>query len=185
MPVTVTSQVEEMLGEGLELVRTPASLPELTKAAAERGGRLRRGDGRRLRLPRVPARLRRVGLAVQAARAAGAARRPLSEVVAELPQPTLIHRSVQCPWALKGAVMRVLNERFADADVDLTDGIKVFEERGWVQVLPDPDEPLIHVYAEGGLRRGVRAAGRTSCARSWRRRSTAEPTRHGTSANLK
>ena len=45
--------------------------------------------------------------------------------------------------------MRVLNERFAGRDVDLTDGIKVFDDRGWAQVLPDPDEPLIHLYAEG------------------------------------
>jgi mannose-1-phosphate guanylyltransferase/phosphomannomutase len=43
----------------------------------------------------------------------------------------------------------VLNERMAGRDLDLTDGIKVFDERGWVQVLPDPDEPLIHLYAEG------------------------------------
>ncbi len=35
------------------------------------------------------------------------------------------------------------------ATVDLTDGIKVFDERGWTQVLPDPDEPVIHIYAEG------------------------------------
>ena len=34
-------------------------------------------------------------------------------------------------------------------DVDLPDGIKIFDERGWVQVLPDADEPLIHLYAEG------------------------------------
>ena len=46
--------------------------------------------------------------------------------------------------------MRVLNERFANANIDLLDGIKVFDERGWMQVLPDPDEPLIHIYAEGG-----------------------------------
>ncbi len=45
--------------------------------------------------------------------------------------------------------MRVLNERFADANVDLRDGIKVFDDRGWFQVLPDPDEPLVHLYAEG------------------------------------
>ena len=45
--------------------------------------------------------------------------------------------------------MRVLNERFANANVDLLDGIKVFDERGWAQVLPDPDEPLVHIYAEG------------------------------------
>jgi len=29
------------------------------------------------------------------------------------------------------------------------DGIKVFDKRGWAQVLPDPDEPLVHIYAEG------------------------------------
>jgi mannose-1-phosphate guanylyltransferase / phosphomannomutase len=50
---------------------------------------------------------------------------------------------------LKGTVMRMLNERFTDGDVDLTDGIKIFDERGSIQVLPDPDEPLLHVYAEG------------------------------------
>jgi len=56
---------------------------------------------------------------------------------------------VQCPWALKGTVMRVLNERYAEGDVDVTDGIKIFDDRGWVQVLPDADEPVIHLYAEG------------------------------------
>jgi mannose-1-phosphate guanylyltransferase/phosphomannomutase len=29
------------------------------------------------------------------------------------------------------------------------DGIKVFEERGWAQILPDPDQPIVHIYAEG------------------------------------
>ena len=75
--------------------------------------------------------------------------RNLSEIVRELPKPTLIHRQVPCPWALKGTVMRVLNERYADGNVDVTDGIKIFDERGWVQVLPDADEPVIHLYAEG------------------------------------
>src|SRR5207237_1577440 len=37
-PVTVTSQVDRLLeGSGLEVVRTPASLAELTKAAAQDG----------------------------------------------------------------------------------------------------------------------------------------------------
>ena len=63
--------------------------------------------------------------------------------------PDALHRELSCPWALKGTVMRVLNERYADGNVDLLDGIKIFEERGWSQVLPDPDEPLIHLYAEG------------------------------------
>ncbi len=75
---------------------------------------------------------------------------PVSELVAGLPAPTLIHRQLPCPWALKGLVMRVLNERLAGRELDLTDGIKVFSEGGWAQVLPDPDEPLLHLYAEGG-----------------------------------
>jgi mannose-1-phosphate guanylyltransferase / phosphomannomutase len=35
-----------------------------------------------------------------------------------------------------------------DREVDLLDGIKIFEDGGWAQVLPDPAEPLVHVYAE-------------------------------------
>jgi mannose-1-phosphate guanylyltransferase/phosphomannomutase len=50
---------------------------------------------------------------------------------------------------MKGLVMRVLTERLKGRELDLTDGIKVIDERGWAEVLPDPDEPLVHVYAEG------------------------------------
>jgi mannose-1-phosphate guanylyltransferase/phosphomannomutase len=45
--------------------------------------------------------------------------------------------------------MRVLTERLKRRRLDLTDGIKVFDRRGWAQILPDPDEPLLHLYAEG------------------------------------
>ena len=62
---------------------------------------------------------------------------------------TVVHRQLPCPWALKGAVMRLLTERLKGRELDLIDGIKLRDERGWSQVLPDPDEPLLHVYAEG------------------------------------
>jgi mannose-1-phosphate guanylyltransferase/phosphomannomutase len=45
--------------------------------------------------------------------------------------------------------MRVLTERLRDRKLDLLDGVKVFDRRGWAQVLPDPDEPVVHIYAEG------------------------------------
>ena len=51
--------------------------------------------------------------------------------------------------AVAGLVMRVLTERLKDRKPDLLDGIKVTDRRGWAQVLPDADEPLIHIYAEG------------------------------------
>jgi mannose-1-phosphate guanylyltransferase/phosphomannomutase len=46
--------------------------------------------------------------------------------------------------------MRQLIEAAKGKQVDHTDGIKVFEPEGWVQVVPDPDEPVFHIYAEGG-----------------------------------
>jgi mannose-1-phosphate guanylyltransferase/phosphomannomutase len=30
----------------------------------------------------------------------------------------------------------------------LVDGVKVIEDDGWALVLPDPEEPLTHVWAE-------------------------------------
>jgi mannose-1-phosphate guanylyltransferase/phosphomannomutase len=45
--------------------------------------------------------------------------------------------------------MRVLTERLRDRKLDLLDGVKVYDRRGWAQVLPDPDEPVVHIYAEG------------------------------------
>jgi len=74
---------------------------------------------------------------------------PLSGLVAGLPASTLVHRQLPCPWALKGVVMRVMTERLRDRKLDLMDGIKVFEERGWAEILPDPDQPIMHIYAEG------------------------------------
>ena len=71
--------------------------------------------------------------------------------------------------------MRVLTERLQDRDVDLLDGIKVFDDRGWAQVLPDPDEPLVHIYAEG--RRGDLRRARARAARA--RRSGASGRRGG------
>jgi mannose-1-phosphate guanylyltransferase/phosphomannomutase len=45
--------------------------------------------------------------------------------------------------------MRVLTEGTKGQETDLLDGIKIFSARGWAQVVPDPGEPLVHVYAEG------------------------------------
>jgi mannose-1-phosphate guanylyltransferase / phosphomannomutase len=59
------------------------------------------------------------------------------------------HRRLECPWAAKGRVMRGLAEKFGgDPDAILTDGVKLNLDKGWVLILPDPDNPLFYVYAE-------------------------------------
>ena len=46
--------------------------------------------------------------------------------------------------------MRQLLETHQGAGVDSTDGIKITWDGGrWVLVLPDQEEPVLHLYAEG------------------------------------
>jgi mannose-1-phosphate guanylyltransferase/phosphomannomutase len=150
LPITVTSQVDRLVeGSGLEVVRTPASLQELTKAAAEDGMIFAGAVGGGYVFPDFMLGYDAVASLAKLLDLLAAETRPISELVADLPPPTLVHRQLACPWALKGLIMRVLNERLAGREVDLTDGIKVFSDRGWAQVLPDQDEPLLHLYAEG------------------------------------
>ena len=42
-----------------------------------------------------------------------------------------------------------LVERSKDRELVLVDGVKVIHDDGWALVLPDPDEPVTHVWAEG------------------------------------
>jgi mannose-1-phosphate guanylyltransferase/phosphomannomutase len=46
-------------------------------------------------------------------------------------------------------LMRTLVERPQGRELVLVDGVKVIESDGWALVLPDPEEPLTHVWAEG------------------------------------
>ncbi len=149
-PVTVTSQVDRMLeGSDLEVVRTPASLADLTQAAARDGVIFAGAVGGGYVFPEFLPAYDAIASLCKLLELLSPIGRPLSELVSDLPTPTLVHRQIHCPFALKGLVMRVLTERLKRRRLDLTDGIKVFERRGWVQVLPDQDEPAIHLYAEG------------------------------------
>ncbi len=149
-PITVTSQVDRLVeGSDLEVVRTAHSLASLTKAAAEDGVIFGGAVGGGYVFPEFLPAYDAVASLCNLLELLAPVGRPVSELVAELPGSTLVHRQLACPWALKGTVMRVLNERLAGREVDLVDGIKLFDERGWVQVLPDADEPLVHIYAEG------------------------------------
>jgi mannose-1-phosphate guanylyltransferase / phosphomannomutase len=74
---------------------------------------------------------------------------PLSQLIARLPVAHVTHLQIDCPWELKGTVMRRMTEKLHDGRVSLVDGIKVFLDKGeWALVLPDAEEAVFHVYAE-------------------------------------
>ncbi len=149
-PITVTSQVDRIVeGSGFEIVRTPASLAGLTRAAAEDGVVFAGAVGGGYVFPEFLPAYDAVASLCKLLELLTTAERPVSELVSGLPTPTLVQSELACPWALKGYVMRMLTEELKGRDVDLLDGIKLRDERGWAQVLPDPDEAVVHIYAEG------------------------------------
>ncbi len=73
----------------------------------------------------------------------------LSKVVEALPTVHVAHETVVTPWEQKGTVMRTLVELTKDREVELVDGVKVHHDDGWALALPDPEEPVTHIWAEG------------------------------------
>jgi phosphomannomutase len=55
--------------------------------------------------------------------------------------------------------MRVLLETHQGEGVDSTDGVKISWDGGrrWVLILPDQEEPVLHLYAEGDGESDTRA----------------------------
>ena len=82
--------------------------------------------------------------------------RQLAEVRRGLPAVHMTHEAVATPWEQKGLVMRSLLER-ADGDLVLVDGVKVGNGLEWALALPDPAEPVTHLWAEAGTAAGARA----------------------------
>ena len=72
----------------------------------------------------------------------------LSEVVSEIDPIQVYHDTVSTPWEAKGIVMRVMLENLDDVDPILIDGICVENASGWYLVVPDPVEPITHIWAE-------------------------------------
>ena len=72
----------------------------------------------------------------------------LSAIVHGLPRVHIAHETVVTPWEQKGTVMRSLMELTKDRELELVDGVKVRHEDGWALALPDPEEPVTHVWAE-------------------------------------
>ena len=153
VPITETGGVEQVVnGAGGRVERTKSSLHALLSAATEEGVLFAGASGGGYAFPDfLPAydALVSTGKVLEILARSG---KPLSKLTAGLPRSTLIHTQVPCPWAMKGTAMRLLIEAAKGMDTDHTDGVKVFEPRGWVQMIPDPDEPVFHIYAEGTTR---------------------------------
>jgi mannose-1-phosphate guanylyltransferase/phosphomannomutase len=65
--------------------------------------------------------------------------------------------SVPCPWSLKGTVMRKLIAGTDDKERQMIDGVRVFENGGWVLVAPDRTRAAFNILAESDSSEGTEA----------------------------
>lgn len=159
LPLTVSSLAEDLVTDtGVQIERTKVSQAALTEAAGQpdvifagavAGDYIFPGF-----LPAQDA-LMSMGKVLELL---ALSEKPLSELVAQIPDTTLLRETRSCPWSLKGLAMREISESIPEEEnVSRLDGIKVFHENGWAQVLPSPDEPLFEIYAEGKTRKDSEA----------------------------
>ena len=152
LPLTVTRLAEELAAAGgVEVVRTKVSVPALTEAASAEGVVFAGTNSGGYIFPRFLCAYDAVMSVVKLLELLAPHREPLSEILASLPNSTLVHKTAGCPWALKGTVMRTITEemqRAAEGEVTLLDGVRLSRDGRWVQILPDSDEPVFHIYAE-------------------------------------
>jgi mannose-1-phosphate guanylyltransferase / phosphomannomutase len=140
VPVTATRAIDQLAdASGSRVCRTKTAVRSLMETGASEGVALA-GDHRgAFALFRLLELLALVGM-------------PFSEILGGLPAARVGRSTLPCPFDAKGKVMRRLMESCLDQPVQLVDGIKIYEGEDWVAILPDPTEPLLHLYAEPGGR---------------------------------
>jgi mannose-1-phosphate guanylyltransferase / phosphomannomutase len=80
----------------------------------------------------------------------------LEDAVRRIPPWHTETRSIHCPWEMMGRVMhRLITEPHAGT-IDTTDGVRYLLDGGWVLVLPDVEQPMLRIIAEGNDARTTR-----------------------------
>jgi mannose-1-phosphate guanylyltransferase/phosphomannomutase len=150
LPANVSSVAERIVrSEGLEVVRARISPGGLMEAAAEEGVIFAGSPDGAFIFPAFLPGFDAVMSLAKVLELLALEDRSLSELCDEVPTAALIHERAPVPWSLKGLAMRELSERVRENRVDLADGIRIEDDGGWAQLVPDPDEPFFHIYAEG------------------------------------
>ena len=152
LPLTVTGLAERLAARhGVRVERTKVSLPALTEAAGQPGVVFAGTNTGGYIFPQFMTAYDGVMSLLKLLELLAPHRATLSQLLDSLPTSTLVHKTVPCPWVLKGTVMRELTEelqRRSEGSLGLIDGVRLTTNGAWAQILPDADEPVFHVYAE-------------------------------------
>jgi mannose-1-phosphate guanylyltransferase/phosphomannomutase len=157
VPVSVSREVERFAAEqGAEVVWTKLSTAHLMEVAAAGEVELAASQEGGFIFPRFLPGYDATATLVNLLALLATSGLRLSKVVEAAPRSHIAHEVVPTPWEQKGLVMRTLVETSTE-ELVLVDGVKVIRDEGWILVLPDPEDPVTHVWAEGNSDREAKA----------------------------
>jgi mannose-1-phosphate guanylyltransferase/phosphomannomutase len=144
LPYTASITIEAMAKDyGVKVIRTKSNPSNWMNEILKAGGQ---GDGARLQY----------ALNFDAVWGAGGIvsflvdkGMRLSELVDELPEFHYIKREIECSWQDKGRVIKEIVSRNKGKNIELFEGVKIRDDKGWALVLPDSERPVFNIYAEG------------------------------------
>lgn len=151
VPVNEPSLVEQIAeARGFEVIRTRADRSSLMSAAYSRGvvfaGSSEAGFIFPDFIPTFDA-MMSMGKVLELL---ASEKETVKDVLSKTPPFSIMQSEVFTSWDDKGMVMRALLEKHQGGDLDSTDGIKLHRGKGrWLLILPDEEEPVLHLYAEG------------------------------------
>jgi mannose-1-phosphate guanylyltransferase/phosphomannomutase len=150
VPVSVSSQVERIAEAcGNKVIRTKVSGSELMRTSLDKDVIFAGAGGGGFIFPSFLPTYDAMASTAILLNALSMSDASLSEIVDELPEIHLLSEEIPASWEQKGLIMRRLVEELDDKSLELIDGIKVsVDSNAWILMLPDPDEPTLHLICE-------------------------------------
>ena len=148
-PVSTSSVLEDVVREaGGTLVRTRVGSPIVARTMLDQGATIGGEENGGIIFPQHQ--FCRDGGMTLAKMLEVIAReaKPLSQILAALPPYSLSKAAVEVPVDRRQATLDALVDLVKGRKVETIDGVKIYEEDGWVLVRPSGTEPLFRVYAE-------------------------------------
>ncbi|MBC7542043.1 MAG: NTP transferase domain-containing protein [Candidatus Sericytochromatia bacterium] len=148
VPVMAPAVLETLAEQqGGRIIRTKASARSLMATAKESGAAFA-GYGGRFIFPNFHAGYDALFTTAMIAYMLAKQDRAIADIVKELPPIPTQHEAVPCQLEQKGRVMRLFAEANLHGEIDLMDGLKIHADGGWVLILPDPVDGIVHLYAD-------------------------------------
>lgn len=160
LPMSITSVADDIAAmNGCKVKRVSISSSALMEAAHEEQAIFAGAEGGGYIFPDIVPAYAALGSLAKLLEIVAKVKKPLSALAATVPQYYVLHRQEVCPWDKKGSVMRQLIDSIKSRKAELIDGIKVHTTYGWALMVPDPVEPICHIYVEGDTERHAESIG--------------------------